>query len=122
MNAKVLRIGIAPREALRKYTIDIASGRRKRSPDDPDVWFTSIESLSQILSTKNKLLLEIIRKSKPASLTELAALSGRKKSNLSRTLKQMAAYKLVSMLPADGGKKMPVVNYDKITFDYDLAA
>lgn len=122
MNAKVLRIGIAPRDTLRQYTIDVASGKRKRSPDDPDVWFTSIESLAQILSTKNKLLLEIIRKAKPATITELAEMSGREKSNLSRTLKQMETYKLVSMELANGGRKKPIVNYDKVILDYDLAA
>src|SRR3990170_4724198 len=80
--ARVLRIGIASRKEMRARTIAIARGEYKPRPDDPKVWFSSLESLAQVLSSKNQLLLELIRRARPASIKELAGLSGREESNL----------------------------------------
>ena len=85
----ILRVGIAPYEKIKERTLAIARGEYKPLPSEPKIWFSSMESLAQILSTRNKLLLEIISQTKPQSMTELAQLSGRHKSNLSRTLKTM---------------------------------
>src|SRR5689334_9098309 len=52
---KVLKAAIAPREAIIRYTRDIAAGRR-RMADDPDIWFTSLESFAKVLSDKNPRL------------------------------------------------------------------
>ena len=81
--AKVLRIGIASRERMTARTLAIARGGHKPATDEPNVWFTSMESLAQSLSSKNTLLLEMIRRARPASLEELTELSGRQVSNLS---------------------------------------
>ena len=88
----ILKIGIASRAEMKARTMAVAKGALKPSEDDPKVWFTSIESLAQVLSTKNKMLLEIIKKAKPTSLAELAKLSEREESNLSRTLHTMERY------------------------------
>jgi predicted transcriptional regulator len=74
---KRLRVGIAPYEEMKARTIAIARGELKLKPGDPKVWFTSIESLIQVLSAKNRALLATIRKAGPQSLTELAQLTGR---------------------------------------------
>ncbi|WP_155257332.1 MULTISPECIES: helix-turn-helix domain-containing protein [Burkholderia] len=63
----------------------------------PSVWFPSLGSLAAVLSDDNRRLLRLIDERQPKSLTELAELSGRKVSNLSRTLRLMAAYGLVSL-------------------------
>jgi predicted transcriptional regulator len=98
----------------------IVRGEYKLSPDEPKVWFTSIESLAQVVSTKNKLLLEIIRQSKPASMKDLAELSHRKPGNLSRTLHTMERYGLVKIRQGEGGRRIPEVHYERIEFDYRL--
>ena len=98
----VLRIGIATRAQMKARTLAIARGEAKARKDDPKVWFTSIESVAQVLSTRNKVLLEIIRRAKPSSLAELARLSGRAQSNLSRTLRTMARYGLVVLTHTNG--------------------
>jgi predicted transcriptional regulator len=98
----------------------IARGEYKALPDDPKVWFTSIESLAQVVSTKNKLLLELIRKSKPASIKDLAALARRKPGNLSRTLHTMERYGLVQIRQGERGRRIPEVYYDRIEFDYRI--
>lgn len=63
----------------------------------PNVWFPSLASLAAVLSDDNRRLLRLIHDKNPTSLTELAELSGRKVPNLSRTLRLMADYGLVSL-------------------------
>lgn len=66
----ILRVGIAPYEEIKKKTLAIARGEYKPSRTDPKVWFSSIESFAQVMSSKNKLLLEIIMKEKPDSMSD----------------------------------------------------
>jgi len=118
--AKILRIGIASRAAMKARTLAVARGRRKLGADEPKVWFTSIESLAQVLSSKNTLLLEIIRRARPASLKELAELSGRHVSNLSRTLRTMERYRLVRLEPSENGTLVPTVPYDRVVLEKEV--
>jgi predicted transcriptional regulator len=118
---RVLRIGIASREEIRAKTIAIARGKYKPSPDEPKVWFASLESLAQVLSKKNQLLLELIRQAQPASLKELATLSHRKESNLSRTLHTMEHYQLVRLRKVDQ-RLVPEVPYERLEFGIPIAA
>jgi predicted transcriptional regulator len=117
---RILRIGIASREQMRERTLAVARGGRRPAADEPKVWFTSLESLSQVLSSKNRLLLEIIRRSRPASVRQLAELSGRKESNLSRTLRTMERYRLVRLDKSEHGRLVPSVPYDRVELDYKL--
>jgi len=121
MNAetRVLRIGIASRDEIRARTMAIVRGERKRDPHEPRVWFISIESLAQVLSSKNQLLLELIEKAKPASMSELAKLSGREESNLSRTLRTMERYGLVRLIRTDR-RVVPEVPYDRVAFELPI--
>jgi predicted transcriptional regulator len=118
-NMKVLRIGIASRAEMRARTMAIARGELKPSSNDPKVWFPSIKSVAEVLSNENRLLLEIIRRMSPASVKELAEISGRKPGNLSRTLHTMERYKLVE-LERCGGTVTPRVPYDRVSFDLAL--
>ncbi len=72
MKTKVLRVAIAPREDIMRYTRDIVAGRRRRAADDPDVWFTSVESFAKVLSEKNRALLAMIAERGPDSIDTLA--------------------------------------------------
>lgn len=63
----------------------------------PSIWFPSLASLAAVLSDENRRLLRLIHDRQPRSMTELAELSGRRVPNLSRTLRLMAAYGLVSL-------------------------
>lgn len=115
----ILRIGIASREAVKRRTIDIARGAYQPAPDEPRVWFSSLESLAKVLSERNMLLLEMIRRAKPRSLTELAKVSGRAKSNLSRTLHSMERFGLVELRHEDQ-RRVPIVKYDQVQFALSL--
>ena len=114
-----LKIGIADYEEMKARTMRIARGEQKPGPDDPKVWFTSTESLAQVLSAGNRELLRTIAERAPASLDELAEMTGRAKSNLSRTLKKMAEYGLVEMEP-EGRRRRPRVLYDRVSLDLTL--
>lgn len=116
----VLKVGIASYEEMKARTMRIARGEEKLAPHDPKVWFTSTESFAKLLSEGNRELLRVIAEKTPASLEELAQLTGRAKSNLSRTLKAMASYGLVRMEPGEGRRLMPRVIHDRVELDLPL--
>jgi predicted transcriptional regulator len=118
-NVNVLHIGIASRQQIQARTIAIAKGQLKPKSGDPKVWFTSLESLAQVLSAPNQLLLELIKCKRPASIAELAELSGREQSNLSRTLRTMERYGLVALTKIDH-KVVPEVPYDHFSVEFAL--
>ncbi len=98
---KIIKIGIASQEKIRERALAIAKGEIKPKPSDPKIWFTSMRSLSLVLSDENRALLEVIRVAQPASISELADITGRKQGNLSRTLKTMSRYGLVKLEKID---------------------
>ena len=86
-----------PQEQIRGRMLAIARGEFKPRSNDPKIWFTSMKSLAEVLS--DRALLKIIRDTKPesVSVSSLAAATGRKPGNLSRTLKTMSNYGIVEM-------------------------
>lgn len=112
---KILHVGIAPYEQLKARTVAIARGLHKPAPDEPKVWFTSAEAFARVLSDRNRALLETIAESTPGSLAQLAELTGRQKSNLSRTLKTMARYGIVTLDRGPRGSVIPRVPYERIS-------
>jgi len=119
---KMLKIGIASYEQMKARTLLIARGELKPKPTDPKVWFPSTESLVRVLSEKNRILLTTIRDSQPQSLSDLAELTGRKKSNLSRTLKTMERYGIVKLERKAQGRVVPRVSYAGVTVDMPLVS
>ena len=81
-----------------------------------------VESFAKVLSQRNQELLTLIAREQPGSLTELAALSGRHKSNLSRTLKTISRYGLVELKEGQRGTLIPRVPYDRVSLDVLLTA
>src|SRR5580700_7304363 len=115
-----LKIGIASYEEMKAMTLAIARGERKLAPHDPRVWFTSTESFAKVLSAGNRDLLRVIAEKAPASLDELARLTGRKKSNLSRTLRTMASYGLVRLERGERGRIAPKLTHDRVELELPL--
>ncbi len=101
---RIIRVGIMPLERVRDYTLAIAKGTYKRKPTEPKIWFTSIKSFAAVLSDENRELLRIIHDNKPESIADLEQLSGRKASNLSRTLHTMENYGLVRLEDGSQGR------------------
>lgn len=97
MKLETLRVGIMSLAQYKKRTIAIAKGEYIPKKDEPKIWFESLKSMAQILSNENQELLRIILTKNPQSLRELEELSGRAKSNLSRTLKTLQRYGIVDL-------------------------
>ncbi|MCH7500353.1 MAG: helix-turn-helix domain-containing protein [Nitrospinae bacterium] len=117
-----LKIGIASYEKIKARTLAIARGKYKPGRSEPKIWFTSMESFARVLSDRNRSLLNLIVEARPESMAELAALSGRAKSNLSRTLHTMERYGLVQLKKKAGGKIVPRVPYKEIVLDVPIGA
>ena len=101
---KSIRVGIMPLKRMRDYTLAIAKGTRERKQTEPKIWFTSIKSFAAVLSDENRELLRIIHDSNPQSIADLEQMTGRKASNLSRTLRTMANYGLVRLEEGSQGR------------------
>jgi len=117
---RTLRVGIASYDQMKARTVAIARGEYRPAVGEPKVWFTSAESFARVLSDRNRALLGIIAESAPESLTRLAELSGRKKSNLSRTLKTMERYGFVRLIRGVRGSIAPRVPYHRISLTLPL--
>jgi predicted transcriptional regulator len=105
---KVIKIGIMSFEDYKQRTMDIVSGKYRPKKGEPKIWFESIQSLGQVLSSQNQELLRVILEHNPGSLKELSELTGRKVSNLSRTLHTMQNVGIVE-LKRNRRSVMPVV-------------
>jgi predicted transcriptional regulator len=115
-----LKVGIASYEEMKARSLAIARGERRVSADEPKVWFTSTESFAKVMSAGNRELLRIIAERAPDSLDELARISGRKKSNLSRTLRAMEGYGLLRIERGERGRIKPKIIHDKVRLDLTL--
>ena len=107
---RTITIGIMSQQRMRARTLAIAQGKYRPKPGEPKIWFPSMRSVAEVLSDENRALLHVIRESQPDSLGELAQLTGRQLSNLSRTLKTMSNYGLVELKRSSKGREVrPIV-------------
>lgn len=116
---KALKIGIISREEYKKRTIAIAKGQYRPKKGEPKIWFESIQSMAQVLSNENQELLRIILEQKPESIKKLEEYTGRKSSNLSRTLKTMARYGIVE-LRKNNRAVMPIATATDFRVEFGL--
>lgn len=121
MNHQTIKIGIMSSTKYRQRSLAIIKGEYKPKKDEPKVWFESIKSMAQILSNENQTLLKVILKEQPKSLGELEALTGRAKSNLSRTLKTLERYGIVE-LHKENNALVPIVKATHFQVEFGLDA
>jgi predicted transcriptional regulator len=112
-----LQVDIASYEDMKARTMAIVRGKRRVGRREPKVWFTSMESFARVLSAGHRKLLDLIAKKSPESLGEM---TGRAKSNLSRTLKTMEGYGLVRLTRGHRGRIAPKVVHDRIELNLAL--
>jgi predicted transcriptional regulator len=115
-----LKIGIATYEEMKARTLAVARGERRIAADEPRVWFASTESFAKVLSAGNRDLLRVIAEHAPGSLDELARMTGKAKSNLSRTLRTMEGYGLIRLERGERGRVRPKVIHDRVELDLPL--
>ena len=107
-------------EEMKARTIAVARGERRIPSSEPKVWFTSTESFARVLSAGNRELLRVIAEKAPGSLEELARITGKAKSNLSRTLRTMEGYGLVRLERGERGRITPKVMHERVELDLPL--
>jgi len=119
MATSVMKVGIISKEEYRQRTIAIAKGEYVPKHGEPKIWFESLQSMAQVLSSENQELLKIIIDRKPSSLKELEEMTGRKSSNLSRTLKLMASFGIIA-LEKDKKNVRPIVKATSFKVEFGL--
>jgi predicted transcriptional regulator len=117
-----LKVGIASYDEMKARTIAVARGERRIAADEPKIWFASTESFAKVLSAGNRELLHVIAEHAPGSLDELARITGRAKSNLSRTLRTMEGYGLVRLERGERGRIIPRVIHDRVALELPLTS
>lgn len=118
---KTLKLGIPSYDAMKARTLAISKGELKPKVSDPKVWFTSPESFAKLLSNRNRSLLSVITETRPESLNELAARTGRTAGNLSRTLRTMERDGLVRLHKGARGMVRPEVPYRDVQLEMTLS-
>lgn len=106
---------------------------RAGAADTPKRWFdsettaqraatdrVSAESMVKLLSAGNLAVLDAIRRHKPASVRELAALTGRKEASLSRTLKRFAELGIVAFRDGPHRTRIPALIARRVHLEIDL--
>ena len=78
------------------------------------------EAMVKLLSGGNLALLQFIANRRPSSMRELADLTGRKESNLSRTLKKLQEAGIVTLEAGAGRTRVPRLVARRVTLDLDL--
>ncbi len=80
----------------------------------------SAEAMVKLLSPDNLALLQVIGRDHPDSVKALADMTGRKPSNLSRTLKRFEQAGIVRLSPGPGRVRRPLLIANKVRMEIDL--
>ena len=80
----------------------------------------SAEAMVKLLSPGNLAVLNAIRQHKPASVRELADLTGRKEASLSRTLKRFVSLGIVGFENGPHRTRIPALIAHRVHLDIDL--
>lgn len=108
-------------DQVREEMLAIARGEVKPDPNRPKVTFVSEAALMQVLTPENRKILGHILRDKPATITELMALTGKSQPNVSRALAALERAGFIALEQA-GTTKRPVALVSHIHVDYDLVA
>ena len=80
----------------------------------------SAEAMVKLLSQENIAVLQAIGQQQPTSLKQLALMTKRKESNLSRTLKKFEQAGIVSFSAGEGKAKVPHLIANRVRLEIDL--
>lgn len=104
--------------ALRDEMKAVARGERAAPKDAAAPSFNSVEAVVRLLTAENRELLALIRDRQPQSVADLAQMSGRAQSNLSRTLAKLESAGFIAM-KMEGRCKKPNVAVKRILVEID---
>lgn len=111
---RVVRDPAAAGEIPKKWFDSEATAQRAASEQ------VSAEAMVKLLSTGNLAVLDAIRRHKPASVRELAALTGRKEASLSRTLKRFEELGIIAFQDGPRRTRIPALIARRVHLEIDL--
>ena len=109
---------IVSHQALKDEMRAVARGERKAPRDAALPSFQSAAALLRLLTRENRRLLAVIRDAKPQSIAELARLTRRAPSNLTRTLAKLEAVGLITMTRV-ARRKVPTAAVTSLRLEID---
>lgn len=104
--------------SLRREMIAVARGERRAPSHAGHPSVHSADLLARLLTAENRALLAVIHRARPASVAELAQLTGRAPSNVTRTLEKLAGVGLVHF-EVTGRRKAPRTAARRILIEID---
>lgn len=128
MRLRTIKIRIKDKAAARREALEIAR-RLDRGERDPRwaqevLTFHNIDSLRSVLTDKRLELLRLIHQKRPASLTELAALSGRDLKRVNEDVRRLALLGFIEVekehAGGKAGRKAPRPRYDTVLVEIPL--
>ena len=111
-------VKIQSHASLREEMEAVARGERPAPKDAGGISFDSVEALLRLLTPQNRKLLAVIRDKKPQSIAELAELTGRAQSNLTRTLGKLEAVGFVRLKNV-ARRKVPTTTVHALRINID---
>lgn len=105
---------------LRDEMRAVARGAQPAPADAASPSFESAEALLRLLNPENRALLALIDSERPQSLADLARLSGRAESNLSRTLGKLEAMGVIRLIEGQGRAKVAELVVRKFVVEIDV--
>lgn len=106
-------------DQIREEMLAIARGEVEPAPDRPKVTFVSATALTHVLTPENRKILGHILRDKPASVSDLMALTGKTQPNVSRALGLLERAGFIAF-EQQGTTKRPVALISHVHIDYDL--
>jgi predicted transcriptional regulator len=123
---------------------DVAAGKRKAAPlatkrvfesekaatafarstsqgSERNLEVGSIEAVVRLLTVENQRLVKVIAGGKAGSVAQLADMTKRAESNVTRTLKKFESLGLITLVTGPGRKKVPHLSMTSISFKVDFA-
>ncbi len=120
-NKRVLRVEVsAGEDAYQEQNAHADGGHECAAGGKKPIPVTSLDKLTRLLSGRNMWLLNLIRKSEPQSVAELARLSGRPKASLTLTLRRLESFGIIKFREISGRRKVPLVVCDKLMLEVSL--
>lgn len=108
-------------KTMRELEAEMRAVARSEKPAPTDAaktTFESVDALIRLLTPENRKLLAVIRDRKPQSIAELAKITGRAASNLTRTLGKLEAIGFIRM-QGESKRKIPVSIVQKLHVEID---
>jgi predicted transcriptional regulator len=115
-----LKIAIGSHDSIKERLLAAARGEKPFGPEEPKLWFASLDALLRVLTPENRQMIAVISQEHPRSVSALAERLGRDQGNVSRALSQLEQYGFVRLM-REGREKRPEATITQFDLHLDLS-